>query len=129
MSVVLFAGAEYGPNGGWNDYTGTFATVDGAKAFVDDTRTVTVHEPKQATYNARLVTSTQATFTERPRRQIGDRYNAGRPGTIIDVDDLGDTFTVDFPRHETVSYAYDWAHIVEAGTIVARFNEHDGWST
>jgi len=125
MSVVLFAG-QYEPAGGWHDYIGEFATIVDARRHVDETRTVTVHEPKTVTYNSRLVMSTQS---EPRERRIGDRFNAGRPGTVIAIDDDAETYTVEFPAHTDVNHAYDWAHIVEAGTIVEYWNEGMGWTT
>lgn len=99
MTVLLFAGDGYYPAGGWDDYVGTFDTIDDAKAHIDS-RTNVVHVPERMeppVVHALCVTTNPSTGVRGPR--------------IIRA-------------HYRIDAPFDWAHIVEDDGIVMRWPRH-----
>jgi len=119
VSVLLFAGQSYDCNGGWYDLIGEFKTVAAARKHIDSTRTCTVVKATTGTYHMSQVTSTSSSVQDKPlERKVGDRVGSG---TILAID--GDVMTVRYPRRVDITWAFDWAHIVEDGAMRQRWSD------
>jgi hypothetical protein len=122
--VLLFAGGDYYPAGGWGDLIGTFDTVHEAKAHIDATRTTRTIPERVYTFDRRIVMSTGSSDSDHRTYEVGDKINGTDVVETVD----GWMVTVRAPEVTCELMDYDWAHIVTGGEIVAELDSEGEWS-
>lgn len=119
MTVLLFAGIDYYPSGGWGDFIGEFDDVDSAKAESDSWIQV-VEIPAEPDEWIRpwsfLMVSTNTSVTEPTPTHIGMAWGNGK---VIDGPDPLGRWLVTHPAYTEERHENEWAHIVKDGEIVA----------
>lgn len=96
---LLFAGNDYYPNGGWEDFGGSYETQEAAEAVADEWRSVVTVPYQPARKNVLYVGTGTGSLPER-----------------VDVPAK--------PEHDVVRYSRNWAHIVHEGEMVAEWSDY-----
>jgi len=120
MAVQLFAGDNYYPAGGWDDYIDSFPSVDAAVAHLESSRREKVTPPEVITHTRMAWIQGCTGFNlheEIAAVQVGATWGGG---TVTAID--GDNVTITFPERTDVYYHHDWGHVVQDGQIVHRWS-------